>query len=39
MSNNVDSHRSPYANFSGPNLGYVMEMYDLFKTDQDASRS
>ncbi|PIC77513.1 MULTISPECIES: 2-oxoglutarate dehydrogenase E1 component [Sporosarcina] len=36
MSNNVDSHRSPYANFSGPNLGYVMEMYDLFKTDQDA---
>ncbi|PIC62967.1 2-oxoglutarate dehydrogenase E1 component [Sporosarcina sp. P13] len=36
MSNNVDSHRSPYANFSGPNLGYVMEMYDLFKTDSDA---
>lgn len=36
MSNNVDSHRSPYANFSGPNLGYVMEMYDLFKTDSNA---
>ncbi|WP_153732492.1 2-oxoglutarate dehydrogenase E1 component [Sporosarcina obsidiansis] len=36
MSNNVDSHRSPYAAFSGPNLGYVMEMYDLFKTDPDA---
>ncbi|WP_301109282.1 2-oxoglutarate dehydrogenase E1 component [Sporosarcina sp.] len=36
MSNNVDSHRSPYAAFSGPNLGYVMEMYDLFKTDPNA---
>ncbi|MEV9639425.1 2-oxoglutarate dehydrogenase E1 component [Mammaliicoccus sciuri] len=36
MSNIVDSHRSPYSAFSGPNLGYVMEMYDLFKTDPDA---
>lgn len=36
MSNNVVSHRSPYEAFSGPNLGYVMEMYDLFKTDPDA---
>lgn len=36
MSNNVDSHRSPYAKFTGPNLGYVMEMYDLFKADPNA---
>ena len=36
MSNNVDTHRSPYAAFSGPNLGYVMEMYDLFKTSPES---
>lgn len=36
MSNNVDSHRSPYAKFTGPNLGYVMEMYELFKADPNA---
>ena len=36
MSNNVDAHRSPYAAFSGPNLGYVMEMYDLFKTSPES---
>ncbi|MGN7408568.1 2-oxoglutarate dehydrogenase E1 component [Sporosarcina sp. SAFN-010] len=31
MSNSVGSERSPYATFSGPNLGYVMEMYELYK--------
>ncbi|MBE1554748.1 2-oxoglutarate dehydrogenase E1 component [Sporosarcina limicola] len=36
MSNNVDSQRSPYAVFSGPNLGYVMEMYELFKTSPES---
>ena len=36
MSNNVDAHRSPYAAFSGPNLGYVMEMYELFKTSPES---
>jgi len=36
MSNNVGSHRSPYSVFSGPNLGYVMEMYELFKTSPDS---
>ncbi len=36
MSKNADSQRSPYAEFSGPNLGYLMEMYELFKTSPDA---
>ncbi|MBB4826039.1 2-oxoglutarate dehydrogenase E1 component [Sporosarcina luteola] len=36
MSNNVGSHRSPYSVFSGPNLGYVMEMYEKFKTSPEA---
>lgn len=36
MSNNVGSHRSPYEAFSGPNLGYVMEMYELFKTSPES---
>ncbi|MFD1205896.1 MULTISPECIES: 2-oxoglutarate dehydrogenase E1 component [Sporosarcina] len=31
MSNNVGAQRSPYAVFSGPNLGYIMEMYEQFK--------
>ena len=35
MSKNLDTHRSPYASFSGPNLGYVMEMYELFKTSPE----
>lgn len=30
MSNNVLSAGSPWSAFSGPNLGYVMEQYDLF---------
>lgn len=34
MSNNVGS--SPYAEFTGPNLGYVMEMYEVFKTNPEA---
>ena len=36
MSNNADAHRSPYAAFSGPNLGYIMEMYELFKTSPES---
>lgn len=36
MSNNVDYHRSPYAVFSGPNLGYVMEMYEVFKVSPES---
>ena len=31
MSKSLDTHRSPYAAFSGPNLGYVMEMYEMFR--------
>ncbi len=30
MSNNVTTVSSPWSAFSGPNLGYVMEQYDLF---------
>ena len=30
MSNNVLPAGSPWSAFSGPNLGYVMEQYDLF---------
>lgn len=30
MSNNVTTVSSPWSTFSGPNLGYVMEQYDLF---------
>ena len=30
MSNNVITVSSPWSAFSGPNLGYVMEQYDLF---------
>lgn len=36
MSNSVGSERSPYAAFSGPNLGYVMEMYELYKNSPDS---
>src|SRR6185312_5101781 len=36
MSNNFVAQRSPYAAFSGPNLGYVMEMYELFKLSPEA---
>ncbi|MFJ7936856.1 2-oxoglutarate dehydrogenase E1 component [Sporosarcina sp. NPDC096371] len=36
MSNNVGYHRSPYAVFSGPNLGYVMEMYEVFKVSPES---
>jgi len=35
MSKNVDAYRSPYAEFMGPNLGYVMEMYELFKSSPE----
>lgn len=35
MSKNSGTHRSPYADFTGPNLGYVMEMYELFKTSPE----
>ena len=30
MSNNVSPAGSPWSAFSGPNLGYVLEQYDLF---------
>lgn len=30
MSNNITTVSSPWSAFSGPNLGYVMEQYDLF---------
>src|SRR5690606_6179429 len=36
MSNNVGTQRSPYSVFSGPNLGYVMEMYDQFKVSPES---
>ena len=35
MSKNLDAHRSPYEDFTGPNLGYVMEMYELFKSSPE----
>ncbi|MEK4761044.1 2-oxoglutarate dehydrogenase E1 component [Viridibacillus sp. FSL E2-0187] len=35
MSNNVSPVSSPWAAFSGPNLGYVMEMYDLYLTSPE----
>ncbi|MCZ2258240.1 2-oxoglutarate dehydrogenase E1 component [Sporosarcina sp. G11-34] len=35
MSKSLDTHRSPYASFSGPNLGYVIEMYELFRTSPE----
>jgi len=35
MSENLDSHGSPYKDFMGPNLGYVMEMYELFKSSPE----
>lgn len=35
MSKNSDAHQSPYVNFTGPNLGYVMEMYELFKASPE----
>ena len=35
MSKNLGSHRSPYEAFTGPNLGYVMEMYELFKSSPE----
>ncbi len=35
MSKNSDAHRSPYEAFTGPNLGYVMEMYELFKSSPE----
>lgn len=35
MSKSLDTHRSPYADFSGPNLGYVMEMYELFRSSPE----
>ncbi|WP_397537931.1 2-oxoglutarate dehydrogenase E1 component [Rummeliibacillus pycnus] len=35
MSNNVSLASSPWAAFSGPNLGYVMDMYDLYLTSPE----
>ena len=36
MSINGNAHRSPYDAFTGPNLGYVMEMYESFKRDPES---
>lgn len=36
MSNNVLPAGSPWSAFSGPNLGYVIEQYDLFLQDPEA---
>ena len=36
MSNNVGTQRSPYSVFTGPNLGYVMEMYEQFKISPES---
>ncbi|WP_432358864.1 2-oxoglutarate dehydrogenase E1 component [Sporosarcina sp. UB5] len=36
MSNNVGTQRSPYSVFAGPNLGYVMEMYEQFKVSPES---
>ncbi|MDW0115435.1 2-oxoglutarate dehydrogenase E1 component [Sporosarcina thermotolerans] len=36
MSNNVGTQRSPYSIFTGPNLGYVMEMYEQFKMSPES---
>lgn len=35
MSNNLGAHHSPYDAFTGPNLGYIMEMYELFKSSPE----
>lgn len=35
MSNNVITTGSPWSVFSGPNLGYVMEQYELFLQNPD----
>ena len=35
MSNNVSLASSPWSAFSGPNLGYVMDMYDLYLTSPE----
>ncbi|MGM9921078.1 MAG: 2-oxoglutarate dehydrogenase E1 component, partial [Bhargavaea sp.] len=35
MSNNFAAPGSPWGSFSGPNLGYVMEQYELFQNDPD----
>ena len=36
MSNNSTPGGSPWKSFSGPNLGYVVEMYDLYTQTPDA---
>ncbi|MET3574888.1 2-oxoglutarate dehydrogenase E1 component [Bhargavaea ullalensis] len=35
MSNNFAAPGSPWESFSGPNLGYVMEQYDLYREDPE----
>ena len=35
MSNNVLTSSSPWSIFAGPNLGYVMEQYDLYQTSPE----
>lgn len=35
MSNNFAAPGSPWGSFSGPNLGYVMEQYDLYRENPE----
>ncbi|WP_226666641.1 2-oxoglutarate dehydrogenase E1 component [Metabacillus litoralis] len=36
MSEGTNIRNYPWENFYGPNLGYVMEQYDLYKSDPDS---
>ncbi|HSI66302.1 MAG TPA: 2-oxoglutarate dehydrogenase E1 component [Planococcus sp. (in: firmicutes)] len=36
MSSNYSDAKSPWSSITGPNLGYVMEMYDLYQEDPEA---
>lgn len=36
MSKILGTQRSPYDAFTGPNLGYVMEMYEIFKVSPES---
>lgn len=36
MSDSSNKRNYPWENFHGPNLGYVMEQYDLYKSDPDS---
>lgn len=36
MSSNYSDSKSPWSSISGPNLGYVMEMYDIYQEAPDS---